>query len=51
MRKNEQSVVISQKKKTHTRLLEKIKPNMAARKINRSPKKMLRRSRISLWWW
>jgi len=48
MSRNEQIVVISQKKKTQSRLLEKTSPNIAARKINRSPKKMFRRSLISL---
>ena len=49
MSRNEQIVVISQKKKTQSRLLEKTSPNMAARKMNRIPKKMPRRSLISLW--
>jgi hypothetical protein len=49
--RNEQIVVISQKKKTQSRLLEKINPNMATRKMNRRPKKIPRRSLISLWWW
>ena len=49
MRKNEQSVVISQKKSIHLRLLEKTRPNIAEMKrYIRKPKKR-RRSLTSLW--
>ncbi len=44
-------VVISQKKKTHMRLLEKTRPNIAAMKAKVTKKNIPCRSRTSGWWW
>ena len=51
IRTNEQNVVISQKKRIQTRLLEKTSPNMAERKTKSMKKNILRRSTISGWRW